>query len=711
MDNKVIEIILQAKDLASKQIESAFSSINQSTKKAEEGTSGFGKALQDVGKIAAGLGLYKLAEEGMSFAKSMVMAGIETASFYENARIRLTTLLKDAGQANQLLSDIKKVALQTPFDTRVLVDGVSLLVSAGVSAKEAQKQVLLLGNAVLATGGGNAELQRMLVNLQQIKSTGQATSMDIRQFAFAGINIYKLLADSMGTTTEKVKNMKISYDDLIKALEHAASKGGMFEGAMEKASGSYQQSLSNMKEAMDTFMADLIKETGIFELVKEGMRGLTDAINKNKTKIIDIVVNIEEFIDKHKTLFKVIGLTIGIFLAFVTVITILNFAIGVLVGLVGLLLSPFILVGLIIAGLIAVFILFHNQIMAFVNQAITSIVSGFNSFISGVVGFVNGIISFIGGAINSIIGFIVGVFNSIISFITGIINGIIAFVTPIYEVIRGLVALMVGGFLVIFAFIFNILSALFIVVFTIFSSIANFIFGILNWVWLSVIVPIWNAILNVFNTVLNFILNAIIIPIFEGIKFVINTVLNVIKTITETIWNAIMGFYNNVLLKIFNKVNDTFNDIKNTINKAITDAWNYLKNGLENMWNSVTDFVGKIINKFKEMANGITSALRSIKFPHLSISEGSITIMGKEIKYPKLNVDWYEKGGWVRNTGLAMLHAGEFVLSRDMLRGLAPIPSSIGDTFNQKVIVNANISSDVDIYDLSYKLAWLLRNG
>ena len=55
----------------------------------------------------------------------------------------------------------------------------------------------------IATGGGNDELTRMASNLQQIKNAGKATAMDIRQFAYAGIDVYGILADYLGKTTEE----------------------------------------------------------------------------------------------------------------------------------------------------------------------------------------------------------------------------------------------------------------------------------------------------------------------------------------------------------------------------------------------------------------------------------------------------------------------------------------------------------------------------
>jgi tape measure domain-containing protein len=52
--------------------------------------------------------------------------------------------------------------------------------------------------------------------------------MDIRQFAYAGIDIYGLLADSMGKSTAEIQDMvskgKIGYKEISQALKKIGEK-------------------------------------------------------------------------------------------------------------------------------------------------------------------------------------------------------------------------------------------------------------------------------------------------------------------------------------------------------------------------------------------------------------------------------------------------------------------------------------------------------
>ena len=139
------------------------------------------------------------------------IAGIVGAGLTANANIEkmttsMTTFLGSSEEAEKVVSKIRDTASKTSFDSSSFIKANQMLISTGESADEAAKTINALGDAVIATGGGNDELVRMSSNLQQIKNAGKATAMDIRQFAYAGIDVYGILADQMGKTTEEIKH-------------------------------------------------------------------------------------------------------------------------------------------------------------------------------------------------------------------------------------------------------------------------------------------------------------------------------------------------------------------------------------------------------------------------------------------------------------------------------------------------------------------------
>lgn len=180
--------------------------------------------------------------------KSVISTGVDYNSQMEQYTVAFTNMLGSADKAESALNQIKQDAAKTPFDTAGLVKANQLLISTGVDAQSARNVVMALGDAVKATGGGNDELSRMAQNLQQIKNAGKATSADIKQFAYAGIDVYGILADYTGKSTADVQKMTISYDLLTNALLSASEEGGRYFGAMETQSQTLDGRISTLKD-------------------------------------------------------------------------------------------------------------------------------------------------------------------------------------------------------------------------------------------------------------------------------------------------------------------------------------------------------------------------------------------------------------------------------------------------------------------------------
>ena len=122
------------------------------------------------------------------------------------------------------------------------------------------------------------------------------------------------------------------------------------------------------------------------------------------------------------------------------------------------------------------------------------------------------------------------------------------------------------------------------------------------------------------------------------------------------------------------------------LGKGISGVVNGIITDIKNMVNSIIDTVNKLIRG----VNGVGSkiGLGSVKIPEI----------------PK-----FEQGGWVPATGLAVVHQGEYVLSRDMLAGRQPAAVQTSN-YNQPINVYATINTPLDMNQLAYMMAYELRN-
>ena len=192
--------------------------------------------------------LEKVGSAVANAAKSTIKTGVEYNSQMEQYTVAFTNMLGSAEKANAALAQIKQDAAKTPFDTAGLVKANQYLISTGVDAQSARNTIMALGDAVKATGGGNDELNRMAQNLQQIKNAGKATSADIKQFAYAGIDIYGILADYTGKSTQDAQKLTVTYDLLTNALLAASQEGGRYFGSMETQSQTLDGRISTLKD-------------------------------------------------------------------------------------------------------------------------------------------------------------------------------------------------------------------------------------------------------------------------------------------------------------------------------------------------------------------------------------------------------------------------------------------------------------------------------
>lgn len=273
--------------------------------------------------------------------------GLSYNAQMEQYKVLFTTLTGSAEEADRVISQLQADAQKSPFDSASLIKANQYLISAGVSADVARQDILNLGNAIAATGGGSSELERMAQNMQQIKNVGKATAQDIKQFANAGINIYGLLADATGKTIEEVKDMDVSYEVLSSALAKASGEGGQFYGAMEAQSQTLNGSLSATKESIQQLVGEITEAVlPVIVDVLNYVKGIIDSLkgmDSSTKKTILIVAGIAAAIGP---------LLMGLGSLIVLVGQILTFA-PVVIGALSAVTAPMLLIPAAIAAVVA----------------------------------------------------------------------------------------------------------------------------------------------------------------------------------------------------------------------------------------------------------------------------------------------------------------------------------------------------------------------
>lgn len=200
-----------------------------------EGVSGMGSALM--------LSLTPIA--GVLGAISAI--SLKTASDFEQQRIAFTTLTKDAGVAEDLMLELKRLSLTTPMQYKDIIQYAKELMGMGIAATQVTQDIRMLGDA--AAGVGMDKMPALVLAFGQVAAKTRVMGQELtQQFANTGIPIIEKLAEKFGVTSKEILKMtelgKISFDDLREAM------ATINPGAMEKQMQSLAGKVSNLSDAL-----------------------------------------------------------------------------------------------------------------------------------------------------------------------------------------------------------------------------------------------------------------------------------------------------------------------------------------------------------------------------------------------------------------------------------------------------------------------------
>lgn len=285
MDQRSLQIVLKLQDQATAELRKLSGELNgvqASSNKAMGALKNLGGMLATATKWAGAA--------AAAFGAFGVKVGLETAAQLETAEVGLTTLLGSAEEAAETIARLKVEAARTPFELPGLTQATQLLTSVTKDGDKSIDILLDVGEGLAAMGKGQAELDRIIVNLQQIAAVGKAATIDIKQFAFAGIPIYEMLTETTGKSGEALEELissgGVTFELLTQMFDEANDEGGRFFNAFVNQSGTFNQALSNMKDSFAIFFADFVQNTGLFQ-------GITDLMMRGS----EILGNYQHYLD------------------------------------------------------------------------------------------------------------------------------------------------------------------------------------------------------------------------------------------------------------------------------------------------------------------------------------------------------------------------------------------------------------------------------
>ncbi len=119
--------------------------------------------------------------------------------------------------------------------------------------------------------------------------------------------------------------------------------------------------------------------------------------------------------------------------------------------------------------------------------------------------------------------------------------------------------------------------------------------------------------------------------------------------------------------------------------------WTILSDVSKNTAAKIMEHVSNLVNNFIDRINSL-----------LKFVNGVAGKMGFDLD---LNIPKFANGGYVGKTGLALVHEGEFVMSKAMLNGQQATPSSVINKNNQpQITMNVRVSDKVTVEEMVQRI-------
>lgn len=223
-----------------------------------------------------------------------------------------------------------------------------------------------------------------------------------------------------------------------------------------------------------------------------------------------------------------------------------------------------------------------------------------------------------------------------------LVDFILKNIVPAFSIAVDILIVVIGVFAQVVAVILSVVMPVIRTLWTVVTTVFEAIGAIINWVWNTIIKPVFNFIYS--------LITGLVIPIFKTLWNWSSIVFNAIATIVKATWDKIyqavkpvIDWFNEHIMPVINKVKDGMVTAFNKIKEVGSNIFEGIKEEFKNGINWIIDKVNWLIRKVNSMVDNVNNAGASLP--------GWTNITFRVSEIPKL-----AKGGVVKNDTLAMLH-------------------------------------------------------
>lgn len=221
---------------------------------------------------------------GFYFFRDMFQELVSIRGEFELQQVSLRAIIQDARRADQIFSQIKGLAVISPFQFSDLVGYTKQLAAFQIPVNELYGTMKSLADV---SAGLGVDMGRIILAYGQIRSAGVLRGQELRQLTEAGIPAL----DALRKKLEEVRGVAQTTDDVFNAISTRqipfeyiremfttmTEDGGMFYKMQEIQAASLKGMVSNLADSYKIMMNDIGEAN---DSVLKGIVGsITDAMN------------------------------------------------------------------------------------------------------------------------------------------------------------------------------------------------------------------------------------------------------------------------------------------------------------------------------------------------------------------------------------------------------------------------------------------------
>ena len=207
---------------------------------------------------------YILGYASINGVSKLLSSLVRVTGEFELQKTTLAAMLGNLHQAENVISKIQSLAIESPFQFKELTTYAKQLSAFAVPANELYDTTKMLADVSAGLGVG---MDRLVLAYGQVKSAAFLRGQEVRQFTEAGIPILQELAKqfekvegravSAGEVFDKISARLVPFEMVSKVFEEMTSEGGKFFNMQEVQAETLKGKISNLKDAYEVMLNEI----------------------------------------------------------------------------------------------------------------------------------------------------------------------------------------------------------------------------------------------------------------------------------------------------------------------------------------------------------------------------------------------------------------------------------------------------------------------